>query len=280
MKMENFERVIIIGCCLFLCLICIQSLIIYSLIGILPIFKILIVEFSLLLVLTCLLGCSVYHVQMWRDSNSDSSLLNKLYTITAVIMQVQSVLFCAKVFENIFGPPRSSFVRNALLFSRVFKFFHVISLTILNVYRQYKPTEYLNISVDPRIHRIIFSIEFILTFLFFIVKIWNGCSVWKFGSIWNQGPECMVEKTLTIIGPSILLVCVILLLKVADDGYGLIKRTKKALMRLNKRVASLFRLVTVRCINQNLVTPFNEELDNEQVQYQTDIDQVVRKMFD
>ena len=90
----------------------------------------------------------------------------------------------------------------------------------------------------------------------------------------------MVEKTLTIIGPSILLVCVILLLKVADDGYGLIKRTKKSLMRLNKRVASLFRLVTGRCINQNLVTPFNEELDNEQVQYQTDIDQVVRKMFD
>ena len=285
MKIENIEKVIIIGCCFILSLICFQSLIIYSLIGILPIFKILIVEFSLLLVLTCLLGCSVYHVQMWRDSNSDSSLLNKLYTITAVIMQVQSVLFCAKVFEkeNIFGqmsPHRSSFVKNTLLFSRVFNFFHIISLTILNVYRQYKRTEYLDISEDPGIHRIIFSIEFILTFLFFIVKFWNGCSVWKYGSIWNQGPECTVAKTLTIIGPSTLLVCVLLLLKVADDGYGLIKRTKKSLMRLNKRVASLFRLVTVRCNNQNLVTPFNEELDNEQVQYQTDIDQVKRKIFE
>ena len=132
---------------------------------ILPIYKILIVEFSLLLVLTCLLGCSVYHVQMWRDSNSESSLLNKLYTITAVIMQVQSVLFCAKVFENILGPHRSSFVKNTLLFSRVFNFFHIISLTILNVYRQYKRTEYLDISVDPRIHRIILSTEFLIRFL-------------------------------------------------------------------------------------------------------------------
>ena len=274
MRMENIERVIIIGCCLILCLICIQSLIIYSLIGIIPIYKILIVEFSLLLVLTCLLGCSVYHVQMWRDSNSDSSLLNKLYTITAVIMQVQSVLLCAKIFENIFGqmsPNESSFVKNALLFSRVFNFFHITSLTILNVYRQYKPTEYLDISVDPRVHRIIFSIEFILTFLYFIVQIWNGC----FDSIWDLRPECLMERVLTIIGPSTMLVCVILLLKVAEDGYGLIKRIKKALMRLNKRVASLFRLVTVRCSNQNLVTPFNEELDHEQVQYQSN-DQVLR----
>ena len=276
--MENIEKVIIIGCCFILSLICFQSLIIYSLIGILPILKILIVEFSLLLVLTCLLGCSVYHVQMWRDSNSDSSLLNKLYTITAVIMQVQSVLLCAKIFENIFGqriPNESSFVKNALLFSRVFNFFHIISLTILNVYRQYKPTEYLDISVDPRVHRIIFSIEFILTFLYFIVQIWNGC----FDSIWDLRPECLMERVLTIIGPSTMLVCVILLLKVAEDGYGLIKRIKKALMRLNKRVASLFRLVTVRCSNQNLVTPFNEELDHEQVQYQSN-DQVLRVMFD
>ena len=273
MKLENIERVIIIGCCLILCLICFQSIIIYSLIGILPILKILIVEFSLLLVLTCLLGCSVYHVQMWRDSNSDSSLLNKLYTITAVIMQVQSVLLCAKVFENIFGqmsPHGSSFVKNALLFSRVFNFFHIISLTILNVYRQYKPTEYLDISVDPSVHRIIFSIEFILTFLYFLVQIWNGC----FDRIWNLRPECMIEKFVRIIGPSTLLVCVILLLKVADDGYGLIKRTKKALNRLHKRIASVFRLVTGRCSNQNLVTPFNEELDNEQIPYQANNDQV------
>ena len=88
-----------------------------------------------------------------------------------------------------------------------------------------------------------------------------------------------MERVLTIIGPSTMLVCVILLLKVADDGYGLIKRSKKALMSLNKRVASLFRLFTGRCSNQNLVTPINEELDPEQVQYQSN-DQVLRVMFD
>ena len=104
MKIETIERVIISGICLILSLICLQSLIIYSLLGILPISQILVVEISLLLALVCLLGCSVYHVQMWRDANSDTSLLNNLYTFTAVIMQVQSVLLCAKIFEDVFLP--------------------------------------------------------------------------------------------------------------------------------------------------------------------------------
>ena len=99
MKIETIERVIISGICLILSLICLQSLIIYSLLGILPISQILVVEISLLLALVCLLGCSVYHVQMWRDANSGTSLLNNLYTITAIIMQVQSVLLCGQIFN-------------------------------------------------------------------------------------------------------------------------------------------------------------------------------------
>ena len=176
MKLENIERVIIIGCCLILCLICFQSIIIYSLIGILPIFKILIVEFSLLLVLTCLLGCSVYHVQMWRDSNSDSSLLNNLYTITAVIMQVQSIMFGVLILADIFCPNNENMinvVRVLLWFSRVLNFFHMIAITTVNVFKQYTPTEYLNISVDPRGKWIIFSIEFFVSFLFVFLQVWN-----------------------------------------------------------------------------------------------------------
>ena len=273
MKIETMERVIIFGICLILSLICLQSLIIYSLLGILPISQILVVEISLLLALVCLLGCSVYHIQMWRDANSGTSLLNNLYTTTAVIMQVQSVLLCAKIFEDVFGqdnPHVNSFVKNTLLFSRVLNFFHIISLTILNVYRQYKPTEYLHISVNPRGKWIIFSIEISLASLYFIVQILNGC----FDDIWNLRSDCMVERVLTIIGPTILIICVFLLLKVTEDGYGLWKRTKKALLCINKRVVSFYRLVTGKCTNQNLVTPFNEELDNEQVQYQLNIDQV------
>ena len=110
MKIENIERILIFSCCLILCLICLQSLIIFSLLAILPISQILIVEISLLLVLVCLLGCSVYHVQMWRDANSGTSLLNNLYTITAVIMQVQSLLLCAHIFHNIFCPRNISLI--------------------------------------------------------------------------------------------------------------------------------------------------------------------------
>ena len=273
MKIENVERAIIFVCCFLLCFISIQALIIHSLHWLLPISQILIVEISLVLVLICLLGCSVYHVQMWRDANSGTSLLNNLYTITALIMQVQSVLLCAKVFEDIFdqnNPNVNSLVKNTLLFSRVLNFFHIISVTILNVYRQYKPTEYLHISVNPRGKWIIFSVELILTFLYFIVQISNGC----FDNSWNLRSDCLMERVLTIFGPTTMMICVFLLLKVAEDGYGLWKRTKTALLCLNKGAVSFFRLVTGKCTDQNQVTPFNDELENEQVQYQLNIDQV------
>ena len=188
-------------------------------------------------------------------------------------MQVQSVLLCAKVFEDIFdqnNPNVNSLVKNTLLFSRVLNFFHIISVTILNVYRQYKPTEYLHISVNPRGKWIIFSVELILTFLYFIVQILNGC----FDNCWNLHSDCLMERVLTIFGPTTLMICVFLLLKVAEDGYGLWKRAKTALLCLNKWVVSFFRLVTGKCTNQNQVTPFNDELENEQVQYQLNIDQV------
>ena len=273
MKIESVERGIIFGCLFLLCLLAFHSLIYLSFLH--SISKILIVEISLLLVLVCLLGCSVYHVQMWRDANSGTSLLNNLYTITAVIMQVQSVLLCAQIFEDIFGQNNqylNSFVKNTLLLSRVFNFFHIISLTILNVCRQYKPSKYLDISVDPRGKWIIFSIEFLLTFSYFIVQIWNGC----FDSVWNLLSGCMTERLLIIIAPTVLIICSLLLLKVAEDGYGLWKRTRKASLCFNRRVASFFRLVSGYCFNQNLVTPFNEELDNDQ-SYQFNIEQVKKQ---
>ena len=188
-------------------------------------------------------------------------------------MQVQSVLLCAKVFEDVFdqnNPNVNSLVKNTLLFSRVLNFFHIISVTILNVYRQYKPTEYLHISVNPRGKWIIFSVELILTFLYFIVQISNGC----FDNSWNLRSDCLMERVLTIFGPTTMMICVFLLLKVAEDGYGLWKRTKTALLCLNKGAVSFFRLVTGKCTAQNQVTPFNDELENEQVQYQLNIDQV------
>ena len=262
---------IIISCIVILCLICFQSLIIYSLIGFLPIFKILIVETSLLPVLTCLLGCSVYHVQMWRDSNSASNLLNNLYTITAVIMQVQSIMLGVLILADNFCPNNQNMINVVsvlLWFSRVLNFFHMIALTTLIVFKQYRPTEYLDISVDPRGKWIIFSFEFFVSFLFVFLQVWNDCF-----ENWNFLSECSINSGLRIFGPITMLFCVFILLKVAEDGYGLWKRTSRTLIHFKKRAAFLSRQVTARCITNNLVTPFNEEQDDE-VQYHSNDDQV------
>ena len=240
--MEKVKRVFIIGCCSLVCLIFIQSLIVQLLFD--NLVKILIVEISLFLVLICLLGCSVYHVQMWRDANSGTSLLNNLHTITAIIMQVQSVLLCAcaQIFDNVFCPKNKTminYVSMLLWFSRILNFFHMIFGTIMNVYRQYKPTEYLHISVDPRGKWIILSLEFFASFLFITLQLWNEClDNW----IINTNKCSMITRVVRIVGPFLMIVCVLLLLKVTEDGYGISKRTNNCLSLLSLR-------------NQNMVTP-------------------------
>ena len=264
MKIESIERVTIFGFLFLLCIIGLHSFIYFSFL--LPISKILIVEISLLLTVTCLLGFTVYHVQMWRDTNSSSSLLNNLHTITAIILQLQSVLLCCQIFNNVLCPKNNNkmmnYVTMLLWFSRVLNFFRVIVITIIYVYRQYKPSEYLIISVNPRGKCIILSLEFFVSVLFIILQLWNGCF-----DNWIIIAECsMITRGLKIFGPIVMIICVLLLLKVTEDGYGISKRTKKYVSLLFPR-------------NQNLVTPLNEELDNEQDQLHPINDDQVGKSY-
>ena len=143
-----------------------------------------------------------------------------------------------------------NYVTILLWFSRVLNFFHMIILTLMNVFRQYKPAVYLNISVDPRGKWIILSTESILSFLFVSMLVWNGCfDSWIFMS------ECSMSRGVRIFAPIVLFICVLLLLKVTEDGYGLWKRTKKALAIFCRK-------------KQNLVVPLNHEMENAQVQIQ------------
>ena len=134
----------------------------------------------------------------------------------------------------------------------------MICSTIINVYRQYKPTGYVNISVDPRGKWIILSLEFFVSSLFIILQLWNGClDNW----IINTNKCSTILSGIRIVGPIVMIVCVLLLLKVTEDGYGISKRTKKYLSLLCLR-------------NPNIVTPLNDELRNEQLHPIID-DQVV-----
>ena len=245
-----------------LSLICVHGLIVKFL-GFSLFLKIIITELSVFLVLVCLLGCSVLHVQRWRDSGSDYSLLNNLYTVLAVILQVQSIVLLGQNAVDVFcldNPLIKSSAQILLGFFRRFNMLNTLSLTFLTVYRQYKAYDYLNLSVDPKTKWIIITLEFLLSLF------WTGITfIWPW--FFCHDYECVCEEEtgcglITITRTSlsvILIVCVLLLLKVAEDSYGILNRTKK-------KALSSFR--SLMCINQNTVTPFNDENDVQEHQGQ------------
>ena len=78
--------------------------------------------------------------------------------------------------------------------------------------------------------------------------------------------ECSMSRVVRIFGAIVLIVCVLLLLKVTEDGYGLWKRTKKALATFCLR-------------KRNLVIPLNHDLENAHVQIQPTIVEQVKKCY-
>ena len=63
-------------------------------------FSLLDVGMSLLLCVISLLGYTVYHIQMRRDSTSQARLLNHLYSIFAYVSQAQSLTYFANVLSS------------------------------------------------------------------------------------------------------------------------------------------------------------------------------------
>ena len=62
-------------------------------------FTLLDVGISLLLCVISLLGYTVYHIQMMRDSTSQARILNHLYSIFAYVSQAQSLTYFANVLS-------------------------------------------------------------------------------------------------------------------------------------------------------------------------------------
>ena len=59
-----------------------------------------IILFAIILLTVSLLGYSVYLIKMKRDSSSDATLLNHLYTVMAIINQASSILmFTLTIFD-------------------------------------------------------------------------------------------------------------------------------------------------------------------------------------
>ena len=55
---------------------------------------------SFILCVISLLGYTVYHIQMRKDSTNQARILNHLYSIFAYVSQAQSVTYFANILSN------------------------------------------------------------------------------------------------------------------------------------------------------------------------------------
>ena len=98
----------------------------------------------------CILGYSVYHIQMRGDTNSQARLLNHLYSIFAYVSQVQSLIIFAIVTLTHFSPD-DRLGRCVLVNFRVLMAFIAIQtlilLTMSHLLCHHNPTVYLELSV-------------------------------------------------------------------------------------------------------------------------------------
>ena len=137
----------------------------------------------------CILGYSVYHIQMRGDTNSQSRLLNHLYSIFAYVSQVQSLIIFAIVTLTHFSP-EDRLSKCVLVNIRAIMAFIAIQtlilLTMSHLLCHHNPTVYLELSVKMDGKRkwslviVMFSMSVFLMFLIIITdKLEDPCKPLK-----------------------------------------------------------------------------------------------------
>ena len=120
------------------------------------------VVMSLLLCVISLLGYTVYHIQMRRDSTNQARILNHLYSIFAYVSQAQSLTYFANILSNHL-PSEDNMLKCFLINLRAFMSLLVLQTTILltagHLLSHLKPSYYLELSVKMEtIHKRIIMI--------------------------------------------------------------------------------------------------------------------------
>ena len=125
------------------------------------------VGLSLVLCIISVLGYTVYHIQMRKDSAQQARILNHLYSIFAYVSQAQSLTYFANVLFNHLRP-EDLFLKCFLIHIRALMSLLVLLTTILltmgHLLSHHNPSYYLELSVKMEtFHK---WIMFILLFAF------------------------------------------------------------------------------------------------------------------
>ena len=108
------------------------------------------VGLSLLLCVISVLGYTVYHIQMRKDSTNQARILNHLYSIFAYVSQAQSLTYFSFVLHNHICP-EDQMIQCVLVNIRAFMSLLVLLTTILltigHLINHHNPSYYLELSV-------------------------------------------------------------------------------------------------------------------------------------
>ena len=183
-----------------------------------------IIVFAIILLMINLLGYSVYLIKMKRDSASDATLLNHLYTGMAIINQVNSTVMFIITLGDILVPSDSDIYVIINEFALKFLIFlsigNLVAVTGATLFKHLSPAGYLSVSQNRQIIMIIFVSKICITLCTFLLSVW----------ICDRDISCVGVLQMKIWHP-LGFICFFVLFKIADDNY---KITMKMKMKLRK----------------------------------------------
>ena len=193
-----------------------------------------IILFSIILLLINLMGYSVYLIKMKRDSASDATLLNHLYTGMAVINQVNSILMFSMTLGDVLNLTDST-IYVSIEFGFMFLIFlqigNLVTVTAATLFKHLSPTEYLRVSQNMLIIQTIMASKICIAVGIFLLAVWK-C----------ENDLSCVSIISRIMWLPFGVICFIVLFKIADDNYKIMKKVKLKLEKILRTNNSLVNL--------------------------------------
>ena len=195
-----------------------------------------IILFAIILLMINLLGYSVYLIKMKRDSASDATLLNYLYTGMAIINQVNSTIMFIITLGDILVPRfldiNIIIIEFALKFLIFLSIGNLVALTGATLFKHLSPAGYLRVSQNMWSIMIIFAFKICIALLTFLLSVWR-C---------DRDISCLGVSQMKIWAP-IGFICFLVLFKIVDDNYKITMKMKMKMKKVLRNDNSVFPLV-------------------------------------
>ena len=183
-----------------------------------------IILFSVILLLINLMGYSVYLIKMKRDSTSDATLLNHLYTGMAIMNQVNSILMFSMTMGDVLDLTDSAIyvsIEFGFKFLTFLQIGNLVTVTAATLFKHVSPTQYLRVSQNMLIIQTIMVAKICIAVGSFLLAVWR-C---------DSDLTC-VGRCGRIMWLPFGVICFIVLFKIADDNYKIMKKMKHRLRKM------------------------------------------------